>query len=195
MSEAEAASGAEVDLDALTVETVLRRIAEDVSLVVDRTFSVDKLESSRQDKRVAGKGKVHISFKLEINQGGRADYGCVLVPLPDAIALACYLMMVPDDAVKQRRNAKDLDKATKDALVEVDNFIGGATDGALRGIAQEVSARGAGCQGVRADVRPAFPYEEGQPLLVGSAEAQLHDLPAFRMILMLPVIENIQLDE
>lgn len=195
MSEAETAAGPEVDLDTYVVETVMRRIAEDVALVVDRSFSVSEIASSRETKRIAGKGKVHISFKLEVSQGGSSAHGCVLVPLPDAIALACYLMMVPDEAVGQRRSAKDLDRATKDAMVEVDNFVGGATDGALRGLAQNVSARGAGCQGVRADVRPAFPYEEGQPLLVGRAKAQLHEFPPFELILMLPAIEGVELDE
>ena len=172
MGEAEPAAEAELDLDAFVVEKVLRRIAEDVSLVVDRSFSIEELKATREVKRVAGKGKVHISFKLEIRQEDAVRHGCLLVPLPDAIALACYLMMVPDDAVKQRRAAKDLDRATKDAMVEVDNFIGGATDGALRGIAPAVSARGAGCQGVRADVRQGG-ARVGDEENVGGTNAEL----------------------
>jgi hypothetical protein len=193
MAEPEVASPEQVDT--FVVEKVAHRIADDVSLVVDRPFVIEKLAVSRETKRPAGKDRVHISFKLEFQRGGESSFGCLLVPLPDAIALACYLMMVPDDAVKQRRTATDLDRATKDAMVEVDNFVGGATDGVLRGIAPGTSARGAGCQGVRANVRPAFPYEEGAPLLVGRARAKLHTYDAFDMILVLPVIEGVEMED
>lgn len=183
------------DADTVVVEKVLRRIVDDVALVVDRPFALEQVNVSRDARRPAGKEHVHISFKLELQRGDAVSHGCLLVPLPDAIALACYLMMVPDDDVEQRRSAKDLDQATKDALVEVDNFVGGATDAALRRIAPGTAARGVGCQGVRADVRPAFPYEEGQPLLVGRAQAKLHTYAPFEMLLVLPEIEGVTLDD
>ena len=195
MSEVEADPDVEVDVDTYTVETIMRRIAEDVALVVDRPFVIESLKASREEKRPSGKGKGHISFKLEVQQESGVAHGCLLVPLPDAISLACYVMMVTDDAVKQNRTSIDLDRAMKDAMVEVDNFVGGATGGALRGIAPGASARGAGCQGVKADVRPAFPYEEGQPLLVGRAKAKLHTYDTFDMILVIPVIENVEVED
>ena len=39
---------------------------------------------------------------------------------------------------------------------------------------------------MRAGVRPAFPYREGDPLIVGRAMASLHTYPPFEMILMMP---------
>jgi hypothetical protein len=195
MVEPETVNDCGVDSDSFVVETILRRIADDVSLVIDRPLAIERLSAARVFKRPAGKARPHISFKLAFESGDHVTYGSLLVPLPDAIALACYLMMVPDDAVKQRRSAKDLDRATKDAMVEVDNFIGGATDGALRRIAPATKARGAGCQGVRPDVRPAFPYEEGAPLLVGRATTRVHTFDPFEMILILPVIEGVVSEE
>jgi hypothetical protein len=89
MSEVEADPDVEVDVDTYTVETIMRRIAEDVALVVDRPFVIESLKASREEKRPSGKGKVHISFKLEVQQESGVAHGCLLVPLPDAISLAC----------------------------------------------------------------------------------------------------------
>jgi hypothetical protein len=183
------------DADQRVLETVLRRIADDLSLVIDRPLTLEQPECKRLTKRVAGRGRVHISFKIAFTRGSQVRYGCLLVPLPDAIAVACYLMMVPDEGVRGRRGAVELDKATKDAMVEVDNFIGGATDAALRSLCRDgQSARGAGCQGVRADVRPAFPYTEGDELLVARVRAKLHHFDPFELTLITPVIENVDLD-
>ena len=45
-----------------------------------------------------------------------------------------------------------------------------------------------GCQGVRADVRPAFPYEEGSELIVARVGACFDPFPPFELILMLPPV-------
>ena len=49
----------------------------------------------------------------------------------------------------------------------------------------------AGCQGVRPDIRPAFPYVEGQPLLVGVAESSLAGFEPFEMLLVLPELAGL----
>jgi len=176
--------------DIKLAKAVLRRIAEDLAMVIDRALPLEKIEVSRIAQRAAGRDRVHISFKLEFRHGDRVAHGCVLFPLPDAISLACYLMMVPDDAVRGHRSASDLDRATKDALIEVGNFIGGATDAALRSLVPEgLSVRSNGCQGVRADVRPAFPYEEGSELVLARSRARVAQFDPFEVLLMMPVLD------
>jgi hypothetical protein len=171
------------------VQGVFERIAADLGMIIDRTITVKSIEVGRQKKRVEGKGSIHLSFKLAFKVGEGTQCGCVLIPLPDAIALAAYLMMVPDDAVQSQRDATQLDQTTKDSMMEVGNFISGATDAIVRSRFPEgYAVRSAGCQGVRPDVRPAFAYVEGTNLVVGRAQAQIHTFPAFELIAMLPAI-------
>jgi len=188
----ETCSEVEVEL----IEEVFQRIAGDIAMIADRNLQINSIKTRRSSKRAVGRGNIHISFKLGIETPEGILHGCVLVPLPDAISLACYLMMVPDDGVRSKRSDRDLDSTTKDAMLEVANFIGGATDAALRalGLQEEIKVRSEGCQGVRADVRPALIYSEGDPLLIGKAKAVLHDYPAFDMILILPDLSGILAD-
>ena len=51
--------------------------------------------------------------------------------------------------------------------------------------------RSEGCQGVRANVRPALVYEEGTPLVAGKARATIEGHPAFEVTLVLPVLEEL----
>jgi hypothetical protein len=139
------------------------------------------------DARVAGKGVVHIAFKLRFERAVDALYGALLVPLPDALALAGCLTMMPDDQVALQRKATELDAGMKDAIVELGNFVAGAVDAVMRESRANIArARSAGCQGVRADVRPAFPYTEGQELVLVRATARLHEFEPFELLLMLP---------
>jgi len=188
-------TGAAHEIDERLVDTIIRRVIDDLALVVDRELSFEILEVSRIASRKAGLGKVHISFKLGFQSASGLSYGCLLAPLPDAIALASYLMMVPDESVKQRRRQNDLDRSLKDAMIEVANFVGGATDAAMRSMARSgLSARSEGCQGVRADVRPAFEYEEGTPLVFGRIKVKLHTFDPFEMLLMTPVMSELEED-
>jgi len=173
-----------------TAMSVLDRVVDDLAMIVDRSFSVSGSKVERIDRRAAGSGRVHISFKLRFEVDGDERYGALLVPLPDAIALACYLMMMPDDAVADRRGDVELDQSTKDAILEVGNFVGGAVDAVLREVhGGDVRAKSAGCQGVRAGVRPAFPYVEGTELTLASGTARLHEFQPFEILLMLPDLE------
>lgn len=190
MGTSSAATGTGVAVqDDEVVESVLGRIAEDVGMIVDRELRVGEVRVERMRQRVAGRGQVHISFKLVVKAKDEVSYGCLLMPLPEALSLASYLMMVPDEAVAANRESTELDRSTKDALLEIGNFVAGAADAAVRGWFEEgYSVRSEGCQGVRADVRPAFPYEEGDELVVGRAEASVGEFPPFELTLMLPVL-------
>lgn len=175
------------ELDRRVVESVLLRVAQDLAMITDREIEMTASAVERATQRTEGRGRIHISFKLGIQQGDVVHHGCLVVPLPEAISLAGYLMMVPDEGVKARRGATTLDVPTKDALMEVGNFIGGAFDAAVREIGVEgVRVRSEGCQGVRAGVRPAFKYEEGAPLVVARSQCRIHTWPAFEAVLMVP---------
>ncbi len=180
--------------DQQQIDEIFQRIAGDLSMIADRELKIQKAQVQRSNVRVAGAKLVHISFKLGFQHAGQISHGSLLVPLPDAIALAAYLMMMPDDGVKSKRNLTVLDSVTKDALLEIGNFIGGAADAALRSLGlEDVRVRSESCQGVKADVRPAFVHSEGTALLVGRAQAQLGSWPAFEMILLLPLLAPLSL--
>lgn len=187
---ADTASGAVTDVE--LTEHILERIASDLGMIFDREFKISGARSERKNERATGRSKIHISFKLRLKREDDVYHGCVLIPLPDAISLAAYLMMVPDDAVKSHRSTTTLDQSTKDAMLEVGNFISGATDAVVRTwIPEKLTVRSEGCQGVRANVRPAFPYEEGTELIVGRATAQIHSFPEFEIVLMLPILPGL----
>ncbi|MEW6073434.1 MAG: hypothetical protein AB1726_12700 [Planctomycetota bacterium] len=179
--------------DLEVVEGIFQRIAADLAMIIDRPFAVSETRVERANARAVGKGQVHISFKLCFKLGERTAHGCVLIPLPDAVSLAAYLMMVPDDAVKSHRTTTTLDPSTKDAMLEVGNFIGGAADAVVRSwFTDEYSIRAEGCQGVRANVRPALIYQEGDELLVGRAKGRIHEYPEFEILLMLPALDGMR---
>jgi len=96
------------------------------------------------------------------------------------------MMSVPDAAVVSHRRKADLDETTKDALLEVGNMTGGAINDTMRSASPGTLVQFFGCQGVRANVRPAFPYAEGDQLVVGRAQARIHEFPAFELIVMFP---------
>jgi hypothetical protein len=173
------------DVDLL--EGVFGRIGSDLEAILDHEILFEEVQAARVTSRVAGRDQVHISFKLGIQCGEHWAHGSLLVPLPEAISMACFLMMAPDDVVENNRDLEVPDDAMKDAMLEVGNFVAGAADAVLRSWAPEGGAvRSEGCQGVRADIRPVFPHEEGDELIVGRVRASLHTYSAFEMILMLP---------
>lgn len=169
---------------------ILGRVATDLSMIVDREFEIEGVRVERRTQRPAGQGCVHISFKLSLDCEGQTWPGCLLVPLPDAVSLAAYMMMLPDEVVARERGRTELDGPFKEALLEVGKFLAGACDSVLRqAVSQESSTCSDGCQGVRAGVRPALSYEEGQPLLVARARARVHQFEPFELILVLPALE------
>jgi hypothetical protein len=171
--------------------SVLARMATDLSVIVDRDFVVEGTRVERSLQRPAGEALVHISFKLGIEVAGEARQGCLLVPLPQALTLAAFMMMLPDEAVAQERQRTELDGPFKEALLQVGKFLAGACDSVLRQtLPVESAARSDGCQGVRANVRPALFHREGDALLVARATARVHDFEPFELILTLPSIAD-----
>jgi hypothetical protein len=97
--------------------------------------------------------------------------------------------MAPDEDVAARRTLTTLDPALKDALLEIGNIIGGAGNAALGSLGVVgCSLHSVGCQGVRADVPPTFPYEQGSELVVARATTRFEPYPPFEQILMLPPV-------
>jgi len=177
------------DQDLALCEALLRRICEDLGLLLDRPLELETVSAARSAFKVAGERSVHIAFKFGVTVDGQVQHGALLVPLADSIAFACYLMMMTDEVVTARRKDKDLDRAQKDAMVEVCNLLGGSLDGALRDQFQKrVSARSEGCQGMRPGAAPAFERASGVELVIGRAKVKLHSFPSFEMLLMLPAI-------
>lgn len=172
--------------------SILERMSSDLSMIVDRDFRIDDVEVDRQDKRPGGGPEVHISFKFGIvHNGVDAGQGCLLVPLPEALALAGYMMMLSNETVAGERKRTELDGPYKESLLEVGKFLAGACDLVLRRMLSEnSSARSDGCQGVRANVRPALAYREGEQLLVARARARIHDFEPFELMLVLPAFQG-----
>lgn len=174
-----------VKLQAL--EEIFERISGDLSMLADREIAVKELVVEQHSARPAGEGRIHVSFRIGAEVGEELVHGTLLVPLPDAITLASFLMMLPDDTVRERRSLTSLDDSLKDAMLEIGNFVGGAVDAALRALETPVSrVRFEGCQGVRAGVRPALVYTEGAPLLVGRAKVTIGSYEPTTLILILP---------
>ena len=173
--------------DQQQIDEIFQRIAGDLSMIADRKLEIRPAVVQRASVRVAATTGVHISFKLGFQHAGRILHGALLVPLPDAQALASYLMMLPEENVPAKRAQTTLDGVTKEALLELGNFVGGAADAALHGLGLDpIRVRSESCQGVKPGVRPAFVHAEGEPLVVGRAQAQLGPWPACEWILQLP---------
>jgi hypothetical protein len=188
----EAAIGAR-STDLALAATLLKRVSTDLGMVIDRTIALGEPSVERAHQKPPARGGIHISFRLAFASGARSLHGCLLVPLADAISVASYMMMVADDGVSARRNDAALDKTTKDAILEVGNFIGGAADAALRDTEfRHYSARADGCQGVKDGDLPVFRFVPGSELVVARAKLQVHQFPASELLLMLPVLELAQ---
>jgi len=175
-------------VDFSLVRKICDQVSANVGLIVDRSLTVGDLNVARFPERVCGKGRVHISFKLGFEYDGDLLHGCILVPLPEALTLAGSLLMLPLSGIEEVRKEKAPDQASKDALMELGNFVGGAADEALR----DSDFRGLrvfseGCQGVRAGVRPCLAGTEGTEYVVGRATTNIDDFPAFELLVLVPL--------
>lgn len=166
---------------------IWRRVVEDLQAIVDQRIELLSTDLERHYERPAGAGMIHISFRLGIATPLERLQGCLLLPLPDAITLAGYLMMVDDDVVETSRQAVDLDLTTKEAMLELCGFVAAAVDTVLRtSLPEGFAAEAQGCQGVRPDVRPALDYREGSELVVARARLRIHRYPTSEALLVLP---------
>lgn len=168
------------------VGDLLTRVTLDLSQLLDRGVVAEDVRAERVNSRVAGPGQVHISFKLDVRGPSGEGQGCILIPLPDAMALSACLLMAPEDEIVRARAVDAPDPLTKDALLELDNFLAGACDAVLRDWNESVSIQPGGCQGVRADVRPALEYVEDDGLVLGRARLCLKGDEPFELLLLLP---------
>lgn len=178
-------SGTQADRE--IAATLFRRVAEDLEVVIDRPFAIHSIDVARQREKPVCSDAVHVSFRLRVQREGAEHHGCVLVPLPEAISLAACLLLASDDVVNSRRSERQLDRATKDAILEIGNFIGAAAETALRAsLSQDCKASAEGCQGVAVGAKPAFVYAGGDELVLATARAQIHAWPPFELRLVLP---------
>ena len=178
------------DRDLELVSEILTRSANDLYMVVDQELSVHDLRTERISKRAAGEGQIHISFRFGFEFGGDSFQGCLLMPLPEAMTLAGYLMMAPEEDILAYRT-QEPNEMLKDAMLEINSFLAGSCDAAMRNWYPECAVRPQGCQGVRADVRPALEYIEGDELVLGRADAQIGDFDPFEMLLMIPALPGV----
>ncbi len=179
-----------LDEDQELLQEILSKIAADLEAILDKELVFHDSTVERQRSRPAGAGQVHISFRFAVSVEGEPRAGALLLPLPEANVLAAHLMMVPDLEVSEMRKMSAPQPAMKGALLEIGQFIVGATEAALRTrTGQDLSVRFDGCQGVRADVRPALDYVEGTELVVARATTQVGDYPEFELILMVPALD------
>lgn len=168
------------------VEGLLGKAGADLGMILDQPITFHEIRCERTNTRAAGQGGVHVSFRLDVHSGDVQAQGCVLVPLPDAMALAACLMMASEEEIRAARALAEPDPATKDALLEIDNFLASSFDAAARDLDDAVSVQPAGCQGVRDSVRPAFRYEEGEELLLARSKVGFGASTPFELLLMLP---------
>ncbi len=172
----------------LFVNEIFDRVASDLAMLSDRDFEVLGVDYEQRVDRPAGPGIIHVSFRFGIvGAGGAVEHGTMLLPLPESISLAAYLMMQPDSAVSELRQQTEVDHAIKEAMLEVGNFVAAAGEAALRAIGSNAqSVIFEGCQGVRADVRPALEYNEGAPLSVGRAQVKIAGAEPVEMVVIVP---------
>ncbi len=169
------------------IDQALERITHDVGLVVDRIIDLDPHEAMVVQERPAGQDQVHLSFRLNLDWNGQVGQGCLLMPLEHANGLAASLMMLAEPQVDELRKLESPDRATKDAMIELGSFIGGAIHDQLAdSLTETVLVAPAGCQGVRAGVRPALEYTDGTDLWVTQANCNIENWTASDWILMLP---------
>lgn len=181
--------GVDLDHDLALCETLLRRVCVDLGMLLARPLVLENVQVARSSTKAAGERSVHIAFKFAVCIDGVYQHGALLAPLPDAIALASYLMMSPDESVAALRKGQELERAQKDALVEVGALVSHTLGEVLRERwPGRVSARSEGCQGLRAGAAPAFERTPGVDLLIGRAKAKLHTFPSFELLLMLPAL-------
>lgn len=166
------------------------QIAADLTMIIDREIAIDSVNAERVEARVAGEELIHLSFRIEFQVGAEKHYGCLLVPLPDAISVAGYLMVMSDEDVLRERESTTLERSMKDAMLEVGNFVGGSSDAIVRnwGSKTKMTARSAGCQGVAPGAIPNFAHSRGQELILARLRARVAEFEPFEMILMLPAI-------
>jgi hypothetical protein len=169
------------------VEPCWNRIVHDLALLSDAELAVENVRAEIVEALPTARGGVHVAFKFGVEHAGRIRHGCLLAPLPDAITLACLLIMLPGEHIAQQRERTSVDQPLREALLEVSTWIARSLGASLRS-SEGVDARiePESCQGVRADLEPAVAYEPGERWIASRAELRHADWPAFEAILLVP---------
>lgn len=114
--------------DAALIGATLARISGEPGSMLGHEVLFETPRIERAPARPAGAGSIHVSFKLGFRSAtGTELFGCLLVPLADAITMSCYLRMIPEENAAARREESTPDAALKDAMLEIGNRVGSAT--------------------------------------------------------------------
>src|SRR5262245_43616657 len=106
--------------DTTLIGSILERVGQSLEAIMGTGLGHDGLTVTRERSRPAGRGTIHISFKLGFSRDdGSTLHGALLVPLPEAITMACFLLMLPEEAMTSRRSEVTLDPSLKDAMLEI----------------------------------------------------------------------------
>ncbi|MEM7310243.1 MAG: PilZ domain-containing protein [Planctomycetota bacterium] len=166
---------------------VLARVADTLTAGLGHDLTCETAAVQRVHSRAAGHGGIHLSFRLALELAGDQRHGCLLIPYAEAFAMASAWLGEPDQTLSESRALKAPSQMMKTALLDLCEVVASAVQEALGTSPNAgVSVLSAGCQGVRAGVRPAFPYRDGDELMLARASTSFAGGPPFELLLMLP---------
>lgn len=171
------------------IGTILRHVSKGLEVIMGRGIRIATPATENGAAKPTGKGTVHVSFNLSLSKDGEPEKrGALLVPLADAITIACFMLMIPESAITSRRGEKTLDPMIKDALLEIANMLGASCTAALTEVGGPGwVVRSAGCQGVRSEAGATLP--DGFEFVAGRAAAQVEPFPPYELILIVPGLD------
>ena len=172
------------------VERSVRAVFDGLAEVVDRAVVPHRIRCASARRRPIGPDTVHISFRFVLEHAGCAREGCLLLPLSESLALASQLLYLPDELVARARTRQAPDATEKEALRELAAVVASSLEHELATFLPEIRARSAGCQGVRAGVRPSLAYREGDELWVATFEGEIEESGSFLGHLVLPSLTS-----
>lgn len=167
------------------------RIADDLALFCGSALALEEVEAGIVEALPAVRGGVHLALKFGVEHGDRIRRGCLLVPLADAITLACLSIMLPREDIAEQRRRSDLDEPVREALIEVSTWVARSLGASLRapeGLALRIESES--CQGVREGARPAIAHQPDERWVELRALVRQAEWPAFEAILLVPDLED-----
>ncbi len=173
-------------------EDLVHRIADAVianlAMIVGSTIELGECTVTRFESRPAATGSVHLSFRLKFERGKEVKWGYLLLPLRQAVASACSMLMMPLSSVNEICASGRLDESMKDAMLEIGNMLGSAVRQGYQENKSKWNATFGGCQGVRDGVPPWLPNADEHPLWALEGSATWTGGDVFRLLLALPAL-------
>lgn len=172
------------------VSEIFAALSLDLESMLEHSVRFGDLHTQLAHQRAQGDGQVHISFRFTLKSQAQVKMGCLLMPLPEANALAGYLLALGERATRVARRIQEPATTMKESMLLLGQIFSTSLGRVAMGrqpLGLQVSS--AGCQGVRAGIRPALEYREGAALLVARAESQVGSFAPFETILMLPCLD------